>query len=75
MDFPDDKLHIIFDANGRKYLTDWIEDNPEDLIKKFADHLRPILRNSGQSITDEISDKELLNQLGYKIRQLRPTKK
>lgn len=75
MELPDDRLHIIFDASSRKYLTNWIEYNPEDLIKKFADHLRPILRNSGQIISDEISDKELLNQLGYKIRQLRPTKK
>lgn len=75
MEFPDDRLHIIFDASSRKYLKDWIEDDPEDLLKKFAGHLRPILRNSGQTISDEISDKELLNQLGYKIRQLRPTKK
>ena len=56
-------------------MKDWIEDDPEELIKKFAGQLRPILRNSGQIISDEISDKELLNQLGYKIRQLRPTKK
>lgn len=75
MEFPDDRLHIIFDASSRKYLTDWIDYNSEDLIKKFAGHLRPILRNSGQIISDEISDRELLNQLGYKIRQLRPTKK
>lgn len=75
MEFPDYRLHIIFDESSRKYLTDWIEDNPEDLTKKFAGHLRPILRNSGQIISDEVSDKELLNQLGYKIRQLRPTKK
>lgn len=75
MEFPDDRLHIIFDTSSRKYLKDWIEDNQEELIKKFAGHLRPILRNSGQIISDEISDKELLNQLGYKIRQLRPTKK
>lgn len=75
MEFPDDRLHIIFDASSRKYLKDWIEDDQEELIKKFAGHLRPILRNSGQIISDEISDKELLNQLGYKIRQLRPTKK
>ena len=75
MEFPDDRLHIIFDTSSRKYLKDWIEDNQEELIKKFAGHLRPILRNSGQIISDENSDKELLNQLGYKIRQLRPTKK
>ena len=75
MEFPDDRLHIIFDTSSRKYLKDWIEDNQEELIKKFAGHLRPILRNSGQIISDEISDEELLNQLGYKIRQLRPTKK